>query len=273
MELPELTVLRRQMTKEIVGKRIRKVEVVNPKCLNMPLNRFRRIVIGRNVESVDARGKWLFIKLDSGYVLLFNPGMGADIIRFKPGDRLPEKYQIRFTLDDGAGFTIRVWWFCYLHLMQAKKLGEHKLTGKLGPTPLDERFTLEYFRELLRRGRGSIKTFLLDQKNVAGIGNVYIQDMLFKAELHPKRTLRSLTDIEIEKLYRSMRSILERSVELGGLTYERDFYGRRGRFGARQFKVAYKPGKPCPVCRTTIRKIKTGSTSSYICPTCQPLTA
>lgn len=271
MELPELTVLSRQMTKEIVGKRISEVEVANPKCLNISWEQFQKKVVGKTIKSVDSRGKWLFVKLGSDHILLFNPGMGADVIHFKPNDKLPEKYQIKFTLDDKTGFTIRVWWFCYLHLMQANKLGEHKLTAKMGITPLDKRFTADYFKQLVNKKRGNIKTFLLDQKNLAGIGNVYIQDTLFNAKLHPKRTISSLTNEEIEALYKSIKSVLNESIELGGLAYEKDFYGNKGRYDVKQFKIAYKPGKPCPICQTTIQKIKTGSTSSFICPSCQPL--
>ena len=271
MEFPELTVLGRQMTKEMVGKRISEVEIANPKCLNIPFEQFQKNVVGKAIKSVESKGKWLFIKLDSDHVLLFSPGMGADVIHFKPNDKLPEKYQIKFTLDDKTGFTIRVWWFCYLHLMHANRLGQHKLTAKLGITPLDKKFTLDYFKHLLNKKRGNIKTFLLDQKNIAGIGNVYIQDILFNAKVHPKRLISSLTDTEIEALYKSIKSALDESIELGGLAYEKDFYGNKGRYGAEQFKIAYKPGKPCPTCQTTIQKIKTGSTSSFVCPNCQPL--
>lgn len=271
MELPELTVLSRQMNKEIVGKRISEVEVANPKCLNMPLEQFKKTVVGKIIKSVESRGKWLFIKLGSDSVLLFNPGMGADVIHFKSGDTLPEKFNIKFTLNDKTGFTIRAWWFCYLHLMHDDKMGEHKLTANLGTSPLDKNFTADYFKKLLRKKKGNIKAFLLDQKNIAGIGNVYIQDILFNAKLHPKRTILSLTDKEIEALYKSMRSGLNESIELGGLAYEKDFYGNKGRYGMERFKIAYKPGKPCPTCKTTIQKIKTGSTSSCICPNCQPL--
>lgn len=271
VELPELTILGRQMKKEIVGKRISEVEVANPKCLNMPLEQFQKTAVGKTVKSVESRGKWLFIKLSSDNVLLFNPGMGADIIHFKPRDELPEKYQIKFTLDDKSGFTIRVWWFCYLHLMPENKLGEHKLTAKLGITPLDKKFTIDDFKQLLSKKRGNIKNILLDQKNIAGIGNVYIQDILFNAKIHPKRKTPSLNDAEIEALYKSIKSVLNESIELGGLAYEKDFYGNKGGYGKNQFKIAYKPGKPCPNCQTIILKIKTGSTSSFVCPNCQPL--
>lgn len=271
MELPELIILSRQMKKEIVGKRISKVEVANPKCLNMPFGQLEKTVIGKTINSVESKGKWLFIKLDSDYVLLFNPGMGADIIYFKPDDKLPEKYQIKITLDDKTGFTIRVWWFCHLHLMLENKLGEHKLTAKLGMTPLDKRFMLGYFKQLLRKRRGNIKNFLLDQKNMAGIGNVYIQDILFNAKLHPKRKIPSLTETEIKTLYNSIRTVLKESIDSAGLAYEKDFYGNKGGYDMQRFKIAYKPGKPCPKCQTTIIKIKTGSNSSFICPNCQSL--
>lgn len=269
MELPELTILGQQMAREIVGTRIVDVEVANPKCLNMPLERFKQMTLRKLIKTVESKGKWLFIKLGSGSVLLFNPGMGADVTYFKPSDKLPEKYHIKFTLHDGSGFTIRVWWFCYLHLMTADTLGEHKLTSKLGVAPLDKWLTLVRFKNLLRNKRGMIKYFLLDQKNIAGIGNVYVQDILFDAKIHPKRTIQSLNDSEINGLYDSMQSVLSESISLGGLEYERDFYGNKGRFGAEQFKIAYKAGRPCPTCGTTIEKIKTGSTSSFVCPKCQ----
>ncbi len=271
MELPELTILGRQMAKEIVGKRISEVEVANPKCLNMPFERFQKSVAGKAIKSVESKGKWLFTKLDSDDIILFNPGMGADIIHFRPNEKLPEKYQVKFSLGDKSGFTIRVWWFCYLHLIHANELGQHKLAGKLGISPLDPKFSLEYFRQLLDKKRGNIKTFLLDQKNIAGIGNVYIQDILFNSKVHPKRTISSLTNTEIAAVHRSIRSVLDESIALGGLAYEKNFYGNKGGYGSEQFKIAYKPGKPCPTCQTTIEKIKTGSTSSFICPNCQPL--
>lgn len=269
LELPELTILSQQMEKEIAGKQISKVEVSNPKCLNMPLQRFRRALAGEIIRSVESRGKWLLVALGSKQVLLFNPGMGADVIYFKRGDKLPEKYQIKVTLQDGTGFTIRVWWFCYLHLVQQDRVGEHKLVGKLGLSPLDKKFTLCYFKELLGKNGGNVKNFLLDQKNIAGIGNVYVQDPLFEARIHPKRKIKSLTEKEVEALYKSLQSVLRKSIQLGGLAYEKDFYGKYGNYGKNQYRIAYKSGQPCPVCGTTIEKIKTGSTSTFICPKCQ----
>jgi formamidopyrimidine-DNA glycosylase len=272
MELPEITILARQMDEEMAGKRIAEVDVANEKCLNMPLEGFREIAVGRKVSAVAPRGKWVFTSLSPGYTLLFNTGMGADVIHFKPGGELPEKYHIRIGLDDGSGFTARVWWFCYLHLVPNEGLREHKLTRGMGLTPLDEGFTQAHLTGLLEGRRGGIKSFLLNQRTVAGIGNVYIQDILFKARLHPLRKINTLTEGDIRSLHRSMREVLRESIGICGLAYERDFYGNRGGYGKEQYRVAYKPGEPCPRCGTTIEIIKTGSTSSFICPDCQTIT-
>ncbi len=270
MELPETIILSQQMEKELTGKRISSVEVSNPKCLNVPLDEFEKTVVQKQISSVNPKGKWFFISLNT-HVLLFNPGMGAYILHFTPDDELPEKYQIKIDCHDGTGLTIRVWWFCYLHVMSIEHLGEHKRTATLGMMPLDEGFTLDYFAKLLTKRRGGIKSFLLNQKNVAGIGNFYIHDILFDAGIHPLRKIPSLTNEEIEALYQSMRSLLSKSVELGGSRYEKDFYGNYGKFNAEEhFRVGYNDGQ-CPICNTQVQKIKTGSTSSYVCPNCQPL--
>ena len=134
---------------------------------------------------------------------------------------------------------------------------------------MDEGFTLEYFKDLLNGRKGRVKSFLLNQRRVAGIGNVYVQDILFRAKLHPNRKINTLTVEEIESLYSSMRKSLSKSVEKGGLVYEKDFYGNRGGFSGEDFLVAYKTGKPCPQCSAPVEKIKIGSTASYICPICQ----
>lgn len=257
------------MRKEILGKRIMEIEVANAKCLNVPLRNFKNSVIGKAVTSIECRGKWLFIELDSGHRILFNPGMGADIIHFEPSEELPEKYHIKVKLEDGSGFTIRVWWFCYLHLVNPNEIGMHKRTARLGLSPIDEGFTLGAFKHLIHGRRGRVKNFVLNQRNITGIGNVYIQDILFGARIHPERDISSLGDDEVEGLYKSMRSVLQDSIKLGGLEYEKDFYGNRGGYGMNEFKIAYKKGKPCPICHTTVKKIRTGSTSSFVCVNCQ----
>jgi formamidopyrimidine-DNA glycosylase len=268
-ELPEITVKSRQMNKEIVGKRIADIEARQPKNLNMPIPAFTKTVKGKAVKNVSSKGKWLFIKLDNAYYVLINLGMNADLLYFTSNQKLPEKYQFKLTFTDKTGFTIQFQWFGYVHLVSEKDLNKHKMTATLGISPINEKFTLEQFKKLLTNRKLRIKNFLLNQKNIAGIGNVYVQDILFKAKLHPDRQVSDLTEKEITNLYNSINSVLNHSIKLGGLAYEKDFYGQNGRFAIDEFLVGYKTGKPCPTCNTPIEKIRTGSTSSYICPKCQ----
>ena len=270
-ELPEITVLSKQMAKEIIGKQIHQVEIYQPKCLNIPPEQFVKTAEGKAIGPIYSRGKWLFIKLKPDYDLLINLGMGADLLYFKPNSKLPEKYQFKLTFANHSGFTIRFYWFGYIHLVPEKKLSQHKLTAKLGVSPLDKDFTREYLHKLLAARKARIKSLLMDQKNIAGIGNVYIQDILFNARLHPTRKANSLSDQEISNLHNAIKIVLDSSIKKGGLAYEKNFYGQKGNFKAEDFHVGYKTGKPCPVCSTPIEKIRTGSTSSYICPKCQKL--
>jgi formamidopyrimidine-DNA glycosylase len=270
-ELPEITVIGRQMNRELKGKKIRNVEAKQPKNLNMPVKEFEEIAKGKTVNRVSSKGKWIFIKLDPAYHMLINRGMNADVLYLTRNQKPPEKYQFKLTFTDGTGFTIQFQWFGYIHLVPDKNLNKHKLTAQLGISPTDKEFTLHHFKNLLANKKGRIKSFLVDQKNVAGIGNVYIQDILFQAKLHPNRKISTLSEKEISELYRAIQDVLNRSVQLGGLAYERDFYGQKGKFRIDEFRVGYKTGKPCPICKTAIEKIKTGTTASYICPKCQTL--
>jgi len=267
-ELPEIANLARQMTKQLRGKRISDLDVAQPRCLNMSVKKFRRIA-GKRVEETSVHGKWLFTRLRPDDHLLLNLGMAGDLLYHKSDTTLPKKYQLRLTFKDKTQLTATFWWFGYVHLASDKELRKHKMTSKLGISPIDKGFTVEEFATLLSGRRGAIKSFLLDQKNVAGIGNVYVQDILFKARLHPLRMIQTLTEPEMEALYRSIGEVLNLGIGLGGLKYERDLYGRHGEYGPEYYLVAYKTGEPCPECKTAVAKIRTGSTASYICPKCQ----
>jgi len=268
-ELPEITVIAKEVDKELRGKQVAKVESKQPKNLNMSPDEFARKIKGKTVANAQARGKWVFVKLEPGYYLLINLGMNGDLLYFSPKQAPPQKYHFKLEFTDKTGFTAGFQWFGYIHLVAEKDLDKHKLTGKLGTTPTDKNFTLARFKQLLANKKTGVKNFLLDQKNVAGIGNVYIQDTLFRARLHPNRKVNTLTEKEVENLYYAMKDTLNHAIRLGGLVYEKDFYGKHGRFTANSFQVGYKTGKPCPTCKTPIQKIRTGTTATYICPKCQ----
>ncbi len=268
-ELPEIVNLARQMTGRLDGKHIIQVELKQPKCLNMPPDRVRDRMIKKILGRTSTHGKWLFSRLKPKDNLLLNLGMGGDLRYHKNADMLPEKRQLRLTFSDGTELTASFWWFGYIHVVSDDELPEHRMTSRLGISPIDEEFTVEKLSSVLSGRRGAIKSFLLDQKNIAGIGNVYVQDILFRARLHPLRAIKTLRESDIHALHQSVRDVLNESIKLGGLRYERDLYGRSGRYGFEHYMVAYRPGKPCPICKTKVKKIRTGSTASYICPKCQ----
>jgi formamidopyrimidine-DNA glycosylase len=264
-ELPEITIFARDMQKELVGRTISAIEVLQPKCLNVPVEEFQAALTGAEIRGVTARGKWLQVETTQGWLLL-GLGMGGEILLTDRGN-LPEKYRLIFDLADGDCLAINFWWFGYAHY--TADLTEHKMTAQLGPNALD--LTLDEFQALLRGRRGAVKTFLLNQKRIAGIGNVYIQDPLFKAGIHPLRPINTLSDDELARLWEAFREKLRESIDQGGSAWELNLYNEKGKWDTSFFLVAYQEGNPCPVCDTIVEKIKTGSTSSYICPTCQPL--
>jgi len=266
-ELPEITCRAREMKKELVGRTITAVEVNQPKCLNVPVETFVAGLVGAEVLDVTHHGKWLISETTRGYFLL-NLGMGGEVL-LVPREKLPEKWRVRLDFADGESLAIHFWWFGYAHYASPGKLGEHAMSAALGPNALD--LPLGAFRELLAGRRGRIKSFLLDQKRIAGIGNAYVHDILFRAKLHPLRGIPTLSDDEIAALRKAIRTEFQRSIRKGAAAYELDLYGKPGRFSGKDLLVGYREGKPCPTCGATIEKIKTGSTSSFICPTCQPL--
>jgi formamidopyrimidine-DNA glycosylase len=266
-ELPEIVCRAREMNEELVGRTIESIEVLQPKCLNVTVEEFDRGLSGAEIAAVTHHGKWLFVETSQGH-LLINMGMGGELL-LVPRDGLPEKWRVRFDLDEDETLAVNFWWFGNTHFVSPGKLAEHAITAKLGPNAVDP--SLDEFSELLAGRRGRIKSFLLDQSRIAGIGNAYVHDILFRAKLHPLRTIPTLEAADAQRLHHAIRTELQRSIGKGGAWYEVDLHGKRGGFTAEDLLVGYRDGKPCPECGTTIEKIKTGATSSFICPACQPL--
>ncbi len=267
-ELPEIYNLAMQLNREITGKKIKELEVRQEKCLNISVSDLRILLTDQIVKACEAKGKWIFVRFESGAYLLLNLGMGGNLLYHSNIKTLPEKYQFRCDFTDNFYLTISFWWFGYIHGVKSGELIFHKMTNTLGLSPFDKaEFTFERFNALLAGKRGNIKSFLLDQRNVAGIGNVYIQDILFKAGLHPNRKIPDITPEERVLLHYVIMDYLKSAAELGGLAYEKDIYNKNGL--VKEFLVGYREGKECPKCGIPIEKIKAGSTASFICPHCQ----
>jgi formamidopyrimidine-DNA glycosylase len=265
-ELPEIAVLAREMKAELVGRVFERIEVLQPRCLNMTKRSFVKALTGAKIVDVTQRGKWAMVETSQGWLLLCL-GMGGEVLLVHP-DHLPKKYRLVFYFVDGEALAVNFWWFGYAHYVPAGRLGRHRMTAKLGPNALDLS-PAELWSRLAGR-RGQVKAFLLDQSKIAGIGNAYIHDILFLARLHPMRSIKSLTPEDGDRLAQAIRAGLLPSLNKGGSFYEMDLYGQKGKFSMDDILIGYKAGKPCPVCGTPIEKLQTGGTTGFICPQCQP---
>jgi formamidopyrimidine-DNA glycosylase len=266
-ELPEIANRAAEMQAVLVGKTISGVECLQPKMLNVRPEDFAAGVVGGCILHVSSRGKWIFVETTAGW-LLINLGMGGEI-RLVTRSTLPEKWRLILDFTDATCLAINFWWFGYVHYAAPDRLHEHQMTSRLGPSILD--MSVQDLRGVTNRTRTAIKTLLLDQERAAGLGNAYVHDVLFLARLHPLRPSSSLSDAEVAALHRAIRGGLQPSLDKGGAFYETGLHGQPGRFTMDDILVGYKEGKPCPHCGAPIVKIKTGGSSSYICPACQLL--
>lgn len=265
-ELPEIASRAAEMKTALVGKTITGIEILQPKCLNIQPDAFTTALTNARIENVTHHGKWIFTHTSQGYLLL-NLGMGGELLLVNRST-LPEKYRLIFDFADNSCLAVNFWWFGYAHFVPSDQLDQHEMTARLGPNVLD--LTEDEFMRKMRGQRGRVKTLLLDQSFLAGIGNAYIHDILFLGRLHPLRQISSLSDDDLKRLWEGVQQGLRPSLELGGAYYELSLFGRNGGFTHDMILIGYREGEPCPQCGTPIQKIKTGSTSGFICPSCQP---
>lgn len=270
-ELPEIAKLAGQMRDTLRGKTIQTITLLQEKCANIAPNEFQKRTTGARIDNTRNKGKWIITTLDNGENILLSLGMGADILFFDNERNEPDKYQIKVLFSDGSGYTARFWWFGKFLLVSDGELALEPNTKDIAIDPFDEKFTLDYFSSLMKGKNTQIKGFLMNQKNVGGIGNMYMHDILFKARLHPQKKISAMSEDEIKLLYNSITELLSLSREKGTFAHESDLFGQKGGFGMEYFLVGYKETQPCPVCGETIVSIKTGSTSSFICPVCQKI--
>ena len=190
-ELPEIYQLSTQMNQRLMGKQIEHLEIVQEKCCNVSVQEFESKVKMSKVKGVSNKGKWIVVSLSNGENILISLGMGGDLLYFDlaKSNHIQEKYQFLMQFQDCTGLSIKFWWFGKVYLANEQQLKEEKYIKDIALTPFDDEFTYEYFRSLFNGKKAGIKSFLLNQKNVGGIGNMYIHDILFKSGLHPNKKI------------------------------------------------------------------------------------
>jgi formamidopyrimidine-DNA glycosylase len=267
-ELPEVETISRDLRELLVGRTIEGVMVAWEGCVDRPsAAAFCDQVAGCRVEAVGRRGKFLVLNLSSGWALLVHLRMTGSLRVREGGAPWQTHERLSFQLDDGRELRfVCVRKFGRLYLVE----NPDEVLGDLGPEPLQEGFSASDFRALVESRRGMIKPLLLDQRFLAGLGNIYVDEALFRARVHPRRAAHTLTRDEMDRLYGAIREVLREAILHQGTTRS-DYVRPDGSEGTHQERllVSGKAGDPCPRCGAEIERLVVGGRGTYICPVCQ----
>ncbi len=273
-ELPEVETIVREIGPSITGHKIAGVEVRSGSSVaSLSPEDLASGLVGRKIERVRRRAKYIVIDLENGNKLVVHLAMTGRLLLRATGSPEDRFTRIVFTLDKGQE----------VRYADARKFGRvrlltpaeyEKIDRRHGPEPLTADFKLEEFRQGLRRRSTRIKPLLLDQSFVAGLGNIYADEALYEARINPARPARALSDDEIARLFRAIRHVLAAGVRDRGTTFD-SYVDAFGRIGGHQFRLSVyrKTGEPCPRCGTPIERQVIAGRSSHFCPKCQPFTA
>lgn len=275
-ELPEVETIRRQLDTVVLGRTIAKLRILDALTVspNSP-NRLRRSVEGRRIDATDRRGKYLMLQLDSGDTLAIHLRMTGRLHHSPDGVAPDDRHRrARFELDDGATLDFsdtrrfgRIW------IVPANPDAPNAYwDARLGVEPLGRGFTPAHLAQLLEGRTAPIKASILDQKLIAGVGNIYADEALFQAGVHPTRRAGSLDSDEIVALREAIRDRLKAGIRSGGASIDR-YRDTIGNAGTMQdiLRVHLHEGDACGTCGSTIVKTRVAGRGTYFCPTCQPV--
>ena len=264
-ELPEVETARRTLEPLVVGRRIERLEVLRPEVLRTHTPAAAaRILTGRTITRLTRRGKVLLFALSGDWTVTFHFSLWGTVL-VAPAARNDKATAVVVGLDGGQIIEFRDLQLSNLHLHPTPHLSSVTYLASLGVDPLDRSVTPGRFRELLA-GRGAIRNLLTDQSRLAGIGNLWANEILFAAKLRPARKAQALSDHDWKALHRATRLVLQRAIRAGG---EPEFIDAAGRKGRVRLAVYGRGGQPCRVCGTKIVEGRVGGRPSFHCPKCQ----
>ncbi|GAC1313148.1 MAG: bifunctional DNA-formamidopyrimidine glycosylase/DNA-(apurinic or apyrimidinic site) lyase [Chloroflexota bacterium] len=285
-ELPEVETLVRDMAPGLIGRTIVSISIAKPKLFRATPGLAEDVLAGRRIEHIRRRGKLTVWEVSDGLALVLHLKLAGQLVHRaadgtevghgghpvpKWGSPLPHKAtHITVCLDDGSVLYLTdIRQFSRLHLMPAHDVIAFFTKQKIGVEPLTPQFTARQFGERLRRRSIPLKTTIMDQSVVGGIGNIYADESLWRARLHPRRPANSLSDTEIARLHRAIRAVLDYAVREGVA-----FVPQGKAISDRAFPYAHgRAGTPCPRCGTTFVKEWVGGRGTHYCPKCQKLQA
>lgn len=270
-ELPEVETIRRHLAPRVEGRRVLACEIEDPRwCAPEAPAAVGAGVAGRSVRRLGRRGKYLLWELEGDRHLVQHLRMTGTLLYDPP--KRPAHARVRFALDDGHELVIcdprR---FGTGHLLGSDAARDAYLAARLGLEPFDVEFTAAHLRRLAQGCRAPVKAFLLDQSRIAGVGNIYADEALHRAGIHPLRAAGRLTRPQLARLRDAVVEALQAGIDAGGATID-DFRHPDGVWGGfqDQFLVHRRAGLPCPACGAPIRKLVAAGRGTYACERCQP---
>jgi len=274
-ELPEVETIRRQLAPALEGRRLEELEVLDPRWSEpAPPDEVADAVRGRLIEAVHRRGKYLVLALEDEVALVMHLRMTGTLLLVGEADDGPARphMRVRMTLSSSERVL-----FCDPRrfgtgvVLLGNAALERYFAARLGVEPLDPAFTAEALRELAAGRRAPVKAFLLSQERIAGVGNIYADEALFRARIHPLRPVGTLKRPQLAALRDAVVASLQAGIDARGATIDdfRHADGARGSFQDR-FLVHRREAEPCPTCGTPIRKLRAAGRGTYVCPRCQP---
>ncbi len=279
MELPEVEVMRRDLEKDVVGRRVKAAEVRPSKNAMRVIRRhgkrkeFTSRLEGRKISKVERHGKYILMELDDGDVLVTHFGMSGQFVRGNKRMPVAPHTHVVMTFTQGGDLRfIDPRTFGELFITSQDELGKVKELNHIAIDPLDQVFTWPTFQMKLAEKAAKMKSLLMDQKFISGLGNIYSDEVLFAAGLRYDRMSDTLSSQEVRRLYRAIQETLQDAIRFRGTSLDDEAYvdlnGEPGAFQA-ELKVYGRAGQPCRRCRTPIESVKIGGRSAYYCPQCQ----
>jgi formamidopyrimidine-DNA glycosylase len=279
VELPEVEVMRRDLEKDVVGRRVRSAEVKSSRNSMRVIRRhgkrkdFTSRLDGRKLTKVERRGKYILLHLDSGDVLVTHFGMSGQFQRGNGRVAIEPHTHVVITFHQGGDLRfIDPRTFGEMFVTGADELGKVKELQHIAIDPLDQVFTWPTFQYLLAQRASKMKPLLMDQKFISGLGNIYSDEVLFAAGLRHDRMSDTLSSQEVRRLYRAIQETLQDAIKMRGATLDDeayvDLFGKPGEYQG-ELKVYGRAGQPCRRCRTPIQTVRVSNRTSYFCPQCQ----
>jgi len=273
-ELPEYTILARQMNATLTGKVIQQGQLRNSPHKFVWYNRspeeFSALTAGKCIGQARVQGRWLSLNIEPGYILVLGE-CGGRVLYHPPQTKRPEKYHLLITFTDGSALSTLTQMWGAMELYETGLEQERAYIKGMRVTPVEAGFTFAYFSdlidELLKGEKRSTKSLLTQDQIIPGLGNAIAQDILFRSRLHPRRSLADLSQGQRRDLYAAIMDTVQEVIKAGGRNDEIDLFGKSG--GYFRLMDSRAAGKPCPECGHKVEKIQYLGGACYFCPNCQ----